>query len=123
MKMGNEGDQRFIVVAVSFDMADELEREGLASPLPVFRGSGIEAVVAVGMDSAMLVTLLQAPDAIRAFADWIRTFCARRSDTIDISAKRGDRRVHLTVNGDIDISLVTDFLAAAFTDQHSQPQP
>jgi hypothetical protein len=112
--------RRAFIVGVPFDVVDELESEGLASPLPIFRGSGMDALVTVGMDSAMLVSLIQAPDSIRAFAAWIRDLCARRSDTIDISAKQGDRRVHLRVDGEIDINIVADFLSAAFADRDSQ---
>jgi len=118
MKNGN--DRNSVIVAVPLDAVGELEREGLASPLPVFRGAAIEAVVTIGMDSAALVTLLQAPDSVRAFAAWIRTRCTRASNSIEISAKHGDRRVHLTVEGGIDVSVVADFLTAAFADQSSQ---
>ena len=68
------------------------------------------------MDAAALVTLLQAPDSIRAFAAWIRGRGARSGDSIELSMKRGNRRMRLTVDGDIDIRIVADFLAAAFTD-------
>lgn len=109
------------IVAVPIETVDDLERQGIASPLPVFRGTALEAVVSVGMDSAALVTLMQAPDSIRAFAAWVRARCSRSSSTIDIVAKRGDRQMRLTVDGDIDISLVTDFIAEAFADENRQP--
>lgn len=81
-----------VVVAVPSDAVRELEREGLALPVPVFRGPVLNAVVTVGMDSATLVTLLQAPDSIRAFAAWVRDRCARSGGSIELSAKRGRRR-------------------------------
>jgi hypothetical protein len=109
------------VVAVPFEALDELEQHGLASSLPVFRGTAVEAVISVGIDSAALVTLLQAPDSIRAFATWLRARCSRSRNTIDIVAKRGDRRMHLTVDGDIDIGIIADFIAAAFEDPNQQP--
>ena len=109
------------VVAVPFDSVSELESAGLAFPLPVFRGAVLDAVVTVGMDSAALVTLLQAPDSVRAFAAWVRDRCVRSSDSIELSARRGGRRVRLKVDGDIDVSVVTDFLVAAFADHDSQP--
>jgi hypothetical protein len=109
-----------VVVAVPFGAMHELEQEGLASPLPVFRGAVFDAVVTVGMDSASLVTLLQAPDSIRAFAAWVRNRCARSGDSIELYARRGSRKMHLTVDGDIDIGVVADFLAAAFADRGSQ---
>ena len=119
MDRGN--DQEIAIIAVPFDAVEELEREGLASVLPVSRGAAIEAIVMVGMDSAMLVTLLQTPDSVRAFAAWIRNRCLRASSTIDITVKRGDRRVRLTVDGDIDVRIVADFLAAALADRRRSP--
>jgi len=111
-----------MIVAVPLGAVSELEHEGLAFPVPVFRGAALDAVVSIGMDSAALVTLLQAPDSIRAFAAWIRHRCASSGDSIEVSATRGDRRVHLKVDGDIDIDvgIVADFLAAAFADHESQ---
>jgi len=108
-----------VIVAVPLDAVREMEREGLALPLPVFRGPVLDAVVTVGMDSAALVTLLQAPDSIRAFAAWVRDRCARSGGSIELSAKRGGRRVHLTVDGDVDIRVVADFLEAALADHDS----
>src|SRR5215831_14179333 len=83
MKNGN--DRNSVIVAVPLDAVGELEREGLASPLPVFRGAAIDAVVTVGMDSAALVTLLQAPDSVRAFAAWIRDRCSRSGDSTELN--------------------------------------
>ena len=104
------------VVAVPLDAVRELERGGLASPLPVLRGAAAQAVVMVGSDAAVLVTLLQAPDAVRAFGAWIRDRCKRSGDSIEISASRGDRRLRLKVDGDVDVAVVADFLAAALAD-------
>jgi hypothetical protein len=110
-----------VTIAVPFDAVRELERERLAFPLPLFRGAALDAVVTIGMDSAALVTLLQAPDSVRNFATWVRRRCATSGDTIEISATRGDRRVQLKVDGNIDVSVVTDFLLAAFADHQTQP--
>lgn len=109
------------IVAVPYDAVHELEREGLAFPLPVLRGAVLDAVVMIGTDSAALVTLLQTPDSVRAFAAWIRHRRARSGDAIEVSAKRGDRRVHLKVDGNIDVTVVAEFLVAAFADYESQP--
>jgi hypothetical protein len=106
-------DQR-VIVAVPADAADELAREGLAEQLPVFRGTAFDAVVAVGTDAATLVTLLQTPDAIRAFAAWVHARCTRSGDSIEITVKRGSRGLHMEVQGDIAIENVAEFLAAAF---------
>jgi hypothetical protein len=77
-------------------------------------GGGVpDAAVMVGMDAAALVTLLQAPDSIRAFAAWVGGRCAQRGDSIELRARRGDLQIHLTVDGDIDVGVVADFLAAA----------
>ena len=111
-----EGRAEASVVAVPVDAARELEREGLAFPLPVVRGAVVDAVVTVGMDSAALVTLLQAPDSIRTFAAWLRDRCARSSESIELSARRGGQRIRLKVDGDIDVAVVAAFLAAAFAD-------
>lgn len=110
-----------VIVAVPLDAVRELEQEGLALALPVFRGAALDAVVSIGMDSAALVTLLQTPDSVRAFANWIRHRCASSGDSIEVSATRGDRRVRLKVDGDIDVGVVADFLAAAFANHESQP--
>jgi hypothetical protein len=108
------------VVAVPLDMVEELEGNGLASPLPIFRGAVVEVLVTIGMDSAMLVTLLQTPESVRAFATYIRARCTRTGNTIQISAKRGNKQVHITVDGDIDVAIVADFLTAAFADRPTQ---
>jgi hypothetical protein len=110
-----------VVVAVPVDAVGELERKGLAFPLPTLRGSVLDAVVMIGMDSAALVTLLQAPDSVRAFAAWVRDRCARSGDSIEVSARRGGREVRLKVDGAIDVDVVANFLVAALADHDSQP--
>jgi hypothetical protein len=114
--MEDSADLHAAIVVVPADDALELERMGLASPVPVFRGAVLDAVVTIGTDASALVTLLQAPDAVQAFAAWVRGRCARSSDSIEVTARRGDLRVHRTVDGDIDIDVVADFLSAAFED-------
>ncbi len=69
------------------------------------------------MDASALVTLLQAPDAVRAFAAWVRGWSAGSGDSIELSVRREDRRVRLTVDGDVDVSVVAGFLASAFAEQ------
>ena len=110
-----------MIVAVPFDAVRELEQKRLALPRTVFRGAALDAVVAVGMDAAALVTLLQAPDSVRAFATWVRDRCTQSRDSIELSARRGGRQVRLTVDGDIDVGVVADFLAAAFADRDTEP--
>jgi hypothetical protein len=108
-------DQR-VIVAVPADAVTELQRERLAKPLPRFRGPALDAMVTVGTDAATLVTLLQAPDAIKSFADWVRRRSARSGTSIELTAKRGGRRISLMVDGDVDIQAVSDFLVKAFAD-------
>ena len=101
-----------MIVAVPFDTVSELESQGLAFRLPVFRGAVLDAVVTLGTDAATLVSLLQAPDAIRAFAAWVRDRCSRTGDSIELTARSGDRLIHLKVDGRIDARVVADFLMA-----------
>jgi hypothetical protein len=109
-----------VIVAVPFDDVTELEDEGLANALPVFRGAVFDAVVSVGTNAATLVTLLQTPDSIRAFAAWIRRRHAQADTSIEVSAKHGDLSVRLTVKGDISIEVLTEFLTRAFEDRTPQ---
>lgn len=108
-----------MIVAVPVDSVTELESEGLAFPVSVFRGPALDALVAVGTDAATLVSLLQAPDAIRAFAAWVRGRCERSGDSIELSARSGGRRVYLKVDGRVDIAIVADFIASALKDEGS----
>jgi hypothetical protein len=100
-----------VKIMVPRDAVAELELAGIATRQPAMRGPELDALVTVGTDSAALVTLLQAPDAVRAFAAWI---CGRRKkfgDSIEVSARRDGRSVHLVVDGGIEIEAVTEFLA------------
>ena len=109
-----------MIVAVPFDMVSELESANLAFPVRVVRGAVLDAVVTVGTDAAILVSLLQAPDAIRAFAAWVSARCKRSEDSIELSARSGDRRVCLRVDGHIDANVVADFLVAAMQGDRAQ---
>jgi hypothetical protein len=109
-----------MIVAVPFDAVREPEDEGLAFPLPVLRGAVLDAAVMVGTDAATLVSLLQAPDAIRALAAWVHGRCARSGDSIELSVRSGDRRVQLKVDGHIDAGAVADFLMAAMKGDDAQ---
>lgn len=114
-----KGRAEAAIVAVPLDAVRELEREGLAISQPVLRGAVLDAVVTVGTDSAALVTLLQAPDSLRAFATWVRDRCARSGDSIELRARRGRMRLRLRVDGDVDVDAVADFLVAAFANRRS----
>jgi hypothetical protein len=121
VRVEERADRQTVIVAVPVDAVRDLEREELAFRLPILRGAVVDAVVTVGPDAAALVTLLQAPDTVRAFAAWVRGRCGGPGDSIDLRARRGDQTVHLTVNGDVDVGIVADFLAAAFADHSPQP--
>lgn len=110
-----------MIVAVPFDSVSELESAKLAFPVRVFRGAALDAVVTVGTDAATLVSLLQAPDAIRAFAAWVCDRCKRSGDSIELTTKSGDRRIYLKVDGHIDPNVVADFFLAAMEGDRAQP--
>jgi hypothetical protein len=116
VRMEDRSDRHAVIVAVPADGVLELERTGLAFPLPIFRGAALDAVVTIGTGASVLVTLLQAPESVRSFAAWVRDRCARSSDSIELKATRGGLQVRLTVVGDIDINVIADFLVAAFED-------
>jgi hypothetical protein len=107
-------------VAVPFDVVIELESAGLAFPLPVFRGAALDAVVTIGADAATLVSLLQAPDTIRAFAAWVTSKCAHSGESIELTARAGNRRIHLKVDGRVDAGAVADFLTVALKGDDTQ---
>jgi hypothetical protein len=109
-----------MIVSVPFDAVSELESAELAFPLRVFRGAVLDSVVTVGTDAATLVSLLQAPDAIRAFAAWVSGRCKRSGDSIELSARSGDRRICLKVDGYIDVNVVAGFLLAAMEGDRTQ---
>lgn len=100
-------------IAVPEDAVDELVSADLVHRLPTLRGPVFDAVVTVGMDSAALVTLMQTPDAIRAFAAWLTERVRRKKDGITITATHDGRSLHLEVNGSVPVEAVSDFLMAA----------
>lgn len=109
------------IIAVPEDWVDDLVDAGLVRDLPTLRGPVFDAVVTVGMDSAALVTLMQAPDAVRAFASWLTGRFRCHKDTITITGNRGGRSISLEVGGDVPVEAVTDFLLAAFRSTADQP--
>jgi len=104
---------RNTVIAVPADVVEDLERKRIAARLPVFRGAALDAVLTIGTDAGVLVTLLQAPDAVQTFSAWIRDLCHRSDDSLVITARLGGRRVSVRTDRGIDPSIVTDFVAAA----------
>ena len=104
------------IVAVPADVAAELEREGLADRLPAFRG--LEAVFTVGTDAATLVTLMQTPDAIRAFAAWIRRRCAHTGTSIDVTITCNGKKVHVQGDG-VSVESLADFITGAFKEDNA----
>lgn len=110
-----------VVIAVPEDTVDDLVDAGLVRDLPTLRGPVFDAVVTVGMDSAALVTLMQTPDAVRAFAAWLTERVRRRKDTITIAGNRNGRSLRLEVDGDVPVEAISDFLLAAFRIPAAQP--
>jgi len=111
---GAGGGPAAVVLAVPEETLDELLEAGLVKTIPTIRGPVMEAVATIGANSAVLVTLLQAPETVRAFAAWLVAWVRRREDTVTINARRGSRRVELRVDGDVPMDVVADFLSAAF---------
>jgi hypothetical protein len=103
------------IVSVPEDAVAELEGLDLARPVFAFRGPALDAVVAIGTDAATLVTMLQAPEAIRGFAEWIRARCERTGDEIEVVARRGDVKVRLRVTGEVSPQAIFDFLTEALS--------
>jgi hypothetical protein len=122
--MGSMSDTaKVITVAVPIDAVRELQSRELAFPLAARRGTALDAVVTVGADAATLVSLMQAPDAIRAFAAWVRDRCTRSGNSIELSVRSGSRRIQLKVDGHIDVRVVANFLTAAMQSDDSQGPP
>lgn len=115
----NADDVTAALVAVTGDMADDLQRTGLAEPLSILRGTVVDAAIMVGTDAATIVTLMQAPDAIRAFAGWLRDRCSRRGDSIKVQGRRHGVTVTLKVDGSVPIERITEFIADVLSDHQS----
>jgi hypothetical protein len=111
-----------VLIAVPEDAVDELVSAGLVRELPTLRGPVFDAVVNVGMDSAALVTLMQAPDAIRAFATWLTEWVRGKKDGITIIANLDGRSLRLEVKGTVPIDAVSDFLTAALGTAPTEPE-
>src|SRR5260370_23606736 len=60
-----------VLIAVPEDAVDEMADEGLVRVIPTLRGPVFDTVVTVGVDSATVVTLMQAPGQVRAFSAWL----------------------------------------------------
>jgi hypothetical protein len=104
------------LVAVPKDLADDLLGNGLAGPVPVFRGAVLDAVIVVGTDAGTVVTLMQAPESVRRFAGWLREHAARHEDSIKVEARRGGRSLTLRVDGSVPVETITGFIADALAD-------
>jgi hypothetical protein len=104
------------VLAVPDDAVGELVDAGLVEEMLTFRGAVLDAVINVGVDSAALVTLAQAPGTLHEFATWLVSRAKRQGKFIQISAERAGRRVELRVTGDFSAEAVTAFLVSALPD-------
>jgi hypothetical protein len=116
-----EEEPAAVLVAVPEEVVDELVTAGLAQVIPTIRGPVLDAVATIGSNAAVLITLLQAPDSIRAFAAWTVSWARRRTETIEIRAKRGGRRLELRVDGDVPVEVVAEFLSAVFSASSTDP--
>ena len=87
----------------------------MAVRLPVMRGAALGSLVTVGTDAATLVSLLQAPDAIKEFALWVRSRSVKNEESIKLSAKSGDRRILLKVDGRIEADVIAEFTRSFLT--------
>lgn len=111
------------LVAVTSDMAADLQRAGLAAPLPVLRGATLNAAMTVGNDAATIIALLQAPEAIRAFAEWLRHRFSRRGDSIKIQGRRHGITVTLQVDGSVPVGTITGFIDDVLSDERVEGHP
>jgi hypothetical protein len=110
-------DDPTTLVTVPKALADDLVGRGLAARVPNFRGAVLDAVVVIGADAGTVVTLMQAPDAVRRLAAWLRDHVSRNEDTIKVEARRGGRSLTLRVDGSVPIDTITDFIADALADR------
>ncbi|HUA27321.1 MAG TPA: hypothetical protein VMC03_00415 [Streptosporangiaceae bacterium] len=101
------------LVAVPKALAQELIGGGLAARVPVLRGAVIDAAVVIGTDAGTVITLTQAPDAIRRLTAWLRDHVSRHEDSIKVEARRGGLTLTLRVDGQVPIDTITDFIADA----------
>lgn len=91
----------------------ELVENNLAKVVPGVRGPLLETVMEIGTDAAVLVTLLQTPDTVRAFAAWVLGWGKRQPDGMVVHARKKGRRVDLRVEGEVSIDTITDFISDA----------
>jgi hypothetical protein len=110
------------LVAVTGDMADDLQHLDLAAALPTLRGAVIDAAIMVGADAATIVTLMQTPEAIREFAGWLHARFSRRGDSIKIQGRRQGISVTLQVDGSVPVEAITRFIADVLSDQDGREQ-
>jgi hypothetical protein len=113
------GDESSVeaVIAVPDDAVDELIEDGLVEEMLASRGPIVEAVIEVGVDSAALVTIIQATDSIRRFAAWLIGRARARGDSVIVTGNRSGRQVELRVTGDAPIDAVSNFLSTVFRDR------
>lgn len=109
----SEDQPAAVVIAVPDDDVDELVAAGLVVEIPTLRGPILDAVVTVGTSAATLVTLMQAPDTVRAFAAWLTGRAGQRGDGMTLTGRRGDRTVRMEIDGDVPAEAV---LRAVFRD-------
>lgn len=105
------------LVAVTSDMSDDLQRAGLATPLPRLRSAALDAAITVGNDAAAIVALVQTPQAILTFARWLHDRFSQHGDSIRIQGRRRGITVTLQVDGSVPVETITGFIADVLSDQ------
>jgi hypothetical protein len=110
------------LLAVTADMADDLQRTGLAAPLPTLRGAVIDAAIMMGTNAATIVTLMQTPDSIRAFAGWLHDRFSRHGDSIKIQGRHHGISVTLQVDGSVPVETITEFITEVLRDRPGVPE-
>jgi|HubBroStandDraft_2_1064218.scaffolds.fasta_scaffold1558348_1 hypothetical protein len=115
--MRERPDLQAAVIAVPNDAVYELEQLGLAFSV---RGPALQAAVTIGTDAATLVTLVQAPETIGAFARWVAGRCGRSSDSVELIARRQGKLVRIAVTGDVEPRAIAEFIERAITDMDDQ---
>jgi hypothetical protein len=118
------------LVAVPDDAVDELVDAGLAEKVPALRGPVLDAIVNIGVDSSALVTLMQAPDVLRAFAAWVTGRARKQRDGITITGQLNgcEFRIEVRYDGSVPdrsapVKAVAELLSAIIRDAPKSVDP
>ena len=111
-------DAAAALIAVPESALDELLSAGLVAEVPTLRGPVFDAVLTVGSDAAVLVSLLQAPDTIKSFSRWVKGYAAKEQSEVTVRGRSGGTEVELrvTADGDLPADAVAEFIRSALSD-------